>query len=338
MAINQNVNIPASGKVGAVPPPDAPIEKAQPVAPDGGGMVVFDPVTRQPTGEVVLPTERAAKNERQLQPLKAPGRPLTGAVAAAVMGTPSPVTQDVASLVSDVFGEQTPFVAPKVPGHGEPIPPSDPQQSEVDQVEDIMPALTDEDRLRMPAASETDSPSKGILKELIPQQRGDKWDGISRGGFSDVGEAQYYPLTGEELAEVVRGLFDSIAAQMQNDLRFSIALTYPSARITVRVEVEGSVEENDHAFSIERVQIPKDAEKGSTPLAIARQLGDQVVFVITGLRQEFTQDGQVEAPPDQMRLDAGLPRPQKTMLYSGDGRQMSVDIVAPGADVRALTR
>lgn len=65
-------NIPASGMAGAVPPPGAPHEIAQPLRADAGSIVIMrpDPETGRavPTGEVVDPHERARQNERQLDP------------------------------------------------------------------------------------------------------------------------------------------------------------------------------------------------------------------------------------------------------------------------------
>lgn len=63
-----HVNIAATGRVGAEPPPGAPHEIAQPLKADAGRIVITDPVTRQPTGEIVDPMERARQNERTLDP------------------------------------------------------------------------------------------------------------------------------------------------------------------------------------------------------------------------------------------------------------------------------
>lgn len=297
-----------TGAVGVEPPPDAPREHAQPLQPE----------------TLAIQQERAKENERPLAPFKHQNKKpiqLAPAVPAPPVEQPTqapPVSASTEALIDNVFGE-TPSVDPESVHEAE------------------LPTLTEEDRLRMPAASDTDTPSKGLLPNLTPP-KGDKFDGISRGGFSDVGEAQYFPLTGDELKELVLALMDDLAARIPNDLRFSMALTYPRVRAIVKVEIEGHAEDGDAGFVIEKVFAPKDGAPGSTPQAIANQRADQVCFVVKASRQEFTPDGESDLPPDAIRDELGLSKPRKTIIEHPGGRQTFVDIASPGSDLPAVMR
>lgn len=310
-----------TGAVGAVPPADAPIEHAQPIRPE----------------TIQFQQDRARSNEKELPPFNPPGqrRPV---VAPPVVSKPDAT----AALIADVFGSDAGEVRPVadrptvvVAGQGTIVPVIDPQQEIVDQLEDILPALTAEDRLRMPAASSTDTPAKGLLPDLTPP-KGDKFEGVQRGGFSDLADAQYFPLQGDELKELVLALFDDLAARIANDLRFSMALVYPRVRAIVEIRVEGHAEDNNSGFEIRKILAPKDGEKGGTPEEIARQRADQIVFVIQALRQEFTPEGDSDQPPDALRDALHLPKPRKQIIETTTG-QAFVDIV-PGSDMAALTR
>lgn len=347
-----------TARVGAVPPSDAPIESTSRVQADGGGIVVFDPQTRQPTGEVMLPAERAAQNEQELQPLKPQGPALSPKQAVALLQSmglppqaimtlppqsvpappPTAPASDVQQLVNDFFGEpDRPGVV--VAGQGALIPEMNPEQGSIDQLVDTLPQLTDEDRLRMPAASMSESPAKGILPDLVPKPERDKFDGISRGGFSDVGEEQYNPLNGAEVWELILSKFDELVKQCPNDLRFSMALTYPRVRVRVRIEVEGAAEDKDGGFTIEKIIAPKAGQPGGTALEIARQRANQIVFVVEAMKQEFTEGGESDTPPDQIRDELGLSKPRKQIIHGQmPGQQWMVDVAHPGSDASALTR
>lgn len=334
------VNIPAGGAIGAVPPPDAPIETAQPL--------------QQETIEFQRSQARA--NERELKRFNPPGvvrrlANMVGLTASPVPPTPTvsePVVARTADdLIAALFGDDRPVAAPvhrehedvTVVGQGTPIPVFDPMISgEVDQLQDYLPELTEDEKARMPAASTSESPSRGILPDLTPKMAGDKWDGISKGGFSDVGDAQYFPLTGEELRELVVELCNQIVNQIRNDLRFSMALVYPRVRAIVEVRIEGAAEDKDGEFAIQKIKSPKAGEKGGTAWDIARMHADRVCFVMQALKQEFSDDGESEAPPDQIRSELGLSIPRKQRHQQPGGREIFVDITSPGSDVSALTR
>lgn len=162
-----------------------------------------------------------------------------------------------------------------------------------------------------PAASETDSPSRGIPREVADPGR------RITGGFGHAGEAQYFPLDGTELRELVLSQFDQLAERLQNDLRFHIAITYPRVRVRVVVEVEAYAQEN--GFTVERIK-----EHDKTPLEVARDHADQVAFVLIAERREVADDGSAENPPDRVREELGLARPHKQQIDTPGGR-MFVD-------------
>lgn len=173
-----------------------------------------------------------------------------------------------------------------------------------------------------PAASDSDSPSRGI-----PQPSADPGKRIT-GGFGDAGDAQYYPLDGSELRELVRGLMSVLDEQMTNDLRFSMAICYPrvAARVTVEVLGYGAGGDGGHydpSFTIEKVMPPHD----KTPLEIARERADAICFVIMADRREMTADGQSIAPPNQIREELGLVVPRKQAISTPQGR-LIVDVRA----------
>ncbi len=172
-----------------------------------------------------------------------------------------------------------------------------------------------------PAASDTDSPSRGMPRPIADPGK------VITGGFGDVGEAQYYPLDGSELREVVRLCFDELNERIQTDLRFQMAITYPRASVRVVIEVEGYAE--DAAFKIEKRAAPHD----KTPIEIARAHGaEEMGFVVRAFRREFDKEGTPESPPDRMRDELGLPKPRKQFVGSGSER-MLVDIVPDGDSI-----
>lgn len=165
----------------------------------------------------------------------------------------------------------------------------------------------------MPAASDTDSPSRGIPRPIAdPGKR-------ITGGFGDTGEAQYYALDGSELLELVRHLMDELNQRIENDLRFHMAITYPRVSARVLIEVEGYASQGD--FSIVKHLLP-GGKHDKTPVEIARQHADEVCFVVSAQRQEFNAAGEPENPPDRIRDELGLEKPRKQMIQAGASRIM----------------
>jgi hypothetical protein len=270
-------NIPATGAVGVEPPPDAPIEVSQPLQPDAGRIVLADPRTGLPTGEVVDPAARARANERELAPLRYE-RPAAPAAQSGVTGK--------------AIDGLDPFYAQEVARRA---------------------ALPD--AKEFPAASNSDSPARGLPGTAAVPLRQTKSLALT-GGFGDTGEAMYYPLDGQELLALSEALCDRLVDRIRNDLRFSMALTYPRAAVRLQLIVEGEVD--DQGFTIEYVD-----KKDQTPLEVAQQHGQSVVFVLTEERREFTSTGEVESPPDAIRDELGLVKPRKQYVQTGMGRQLA---------------
>ena len=171
----------------------------------------------------------------------------------------------------------------------------------------------DSDEPYRPAASNSDSPARGL-----PQPVADAGKRIT-GGFGDVGEAQYFPLDGMELRGVAEQLLDQLRARLRDDLRFSIAVTYP--RVAIRLELIIDAFGQDKEQVIPAVAVPHTA----TPLEIARQYGDQIVFILAETRREFDADGQPDQAPNAMRMAAGLETPYKRPVALPGGQRIMVD-------------
>lgn len=200
---------------------------------------------------------------------------------------------------------------------GEPIEQQAPPQTLAEaigqKVDEAQPVIPPPDPTKhLPAASNTDSPSRGI-PTITPEKR-------ITGGFGDTGEAQYYPLDGSELRALVNALMDGIHARIEDDLRFNLAVTYP--RCTARVVVEIEAYGQDQTMTVEKVMIPPHER---TPMEVARLYGDQIVFCVVAERAEMTEDGQSLAPPNQTREELQLPIPRKTAVDTPGGR-MIVDV------------
>jgi hypothetical protein len=168
-----------------------------------------------------------------------------------------------------------------------------------------------------PAASDTDSPSRGLPKAVA-----DPGKKIT-GGFGDLGEAQYFPLTGLEAGVKAEDLLDKMHAQIKNDLRFSIAATYPRMSMELTLTVTAYGMEQTH--QIRKVMVPYTR----TPLEVAQENADEVVFVIVKDHQEFSKAGESLNPPDKTRMELGMEVPRKRAV-STPGGKMIVDLPTIG--------
>jgi len=162
------------------------------------------------------------------------------------------------------------------------------------------------------AGSNSDSPSRGV-----PAPIPDPGKKIT-GGFGDVGEAQYFALDGIETRRVVESLLAELQKRIVDDLRFSIAATYP--RVNIRVAIEVSCFGNDSSF-----QIVKHFTKEKTPIDVARRHADECCFVIQAEHVEMTEDGESVTPPDKARVALGMAVPRKQAVQTPAGR-MIVDL------------
>ncbi len=163
-----------------------------------------------------------------------------------------------------------------------------------------------------PAASDTDSPRRGVPMPIADVNK------RVTGGWGGADEAQYTPLNGLEVAEVLRMLMGELSERLERDLMFSLAITYPRARITLTARVEGYA-------TTQPVDITMGKIHDKTPEDVAARLADPVNEVRTAERTEFDDEGTPQDPPDRMRDEVGLEKPRKQWVGEGAGRQM-VDI------------
>lgn len=288
---------------------------------------------------IVSPQELAAQNEQVLKPF-APG----GVPQAAVQAAPAGVVPAASAAGAQRPAGRRIAGAPPPPA-GTPKPPAVPASAASTTKRPVQAAPNQPDKLAVavaagqarpalspggaslavaarqigalaqrsthPAASDTDSPSRGI-----PRAQSDDPGKQVTGGFGDAGAAQYYPLDGSELLQVVWVLMDEVAKRIVNDLRFSVAATYPRVSAKVQVVIEGFT--LDEPINIERV----DASGSKTPQVIAEKLADEVVFVVKAHRREFDQFGQPETAPNAMRAEIGAEIPRKQFVGSGNNRQV----------------
>ena len=213
---------------------------------------------------------------------------------------PQGLPEDVDTLSTAPYGGQ-----PR--GDAQPAPAPEPSP---------LPIGRPDPAKHQPAASDTDSPARGTPPLMATLPEGKR----ITGGFGDPVEAEYYPLDGTELRELIYALMDSIHARLQDDLRFSFATTYP--RCSARVVVEIDAFAQDQTLTVEKVMVPPHEK---TPMEVARVYGDQVVFCVTAERAEMTEDGRSIAPPNQTRKELQLPIPRKTAVETPAGR-MIVDV------------
>ena len=161
-----------------------------------------------------------------------------------------------------------------------------------------------------PAFSNTESPARGVPKPIA-----DRGKQIT-GGFGPAGDASYYPLDGLELRQAIEALLGDLQRRIQDDLRFSIAVVYP--RVTARVVIEVQAYAQD-GFQIPKVFVAGPDRKGSTPIEIARQHGDEIVFCVVSEIQEMTDAGESVAPPNAIREELGIEVPMKQWVGGGIG-------------------
>lgn len=278
------------GAIGNVPPPEAPREVSQPLSP-----------------ELIAQQQALAKaNERELAPFNPP--------AARVPAIKPP---DV-PLVKAPRGPQSPALtlSEEVEFFDEPVAPGVRVDKRGDGDGAGLPSLEPSSEAvqfgqgahnHQPAASNTDSPSRGMPKPVA-----DAGKQIT-GGWGALQES-YEPLTGAEVRDMALVLMDEITKILQNDLRFTLASTYP--RVEIAVELKVNCYEMNQPISVRRVR----PAQGSMPLDVARKLADEVVFVIVNKRQEFNEKDESETPANAMRLEIGSEAPRKQYVEVPGGR------------------
>jgi hypothetical protein len=169
-----------------------------------------------------------------------------------------------------------------------------------------------------PAASNSDSPATG-------EPRRTTGSGLPiDGGWTGAASMQYFALNGDELRVIAQGLLADLSQRLTNDLRFSMALTYPRIAVRVVLEVEAFAND-DQSFAIEKILPTASDPATKTPREIARLVADEVCFVLIAERTEVDQDGQSITPPDQLRDEFALDRPRKQQIGTGINKQF-VDV------------
>lgn len=301
-----SVNIPASGTF-EPPPAHAPQETSQPLSAE----LVAEQLARAQANERAFQMVAPAPGSRP-----APAPPVVPAVAPIsgrrrVVGgqppQPTPIIltdADQATLQAIAAVGTQPVVA---------TPPVD-------------PVLADGPQPHQRAWSNTDSPSRGQPRPITDPGK------VITGGFGPGGAAQYYALTGEELRVLVRRLIGDMDRQLENDLRFSVALCYPRVRAKIQIIVEAAVQANDQSYVIERRLVEEKTPEAVLQSAEMAAQHEQVVFMVVSQAGEVTADGTVEVGPDQLRDELGLPKPGKRLVQTGAHTDM-VDIVDPGVGV-----
>jgi hypothetical protein len=205
-----------------------------------------------------------------------------------------------------------PALAPPAdPGAAEPpaLPPSvePPPRVEGKLAAAARDMMAHRQRSAQPAASNTDSPARGI-----PSPVADPGKRIT-GGFGDAIDQQYFPLDGSELRALVIGILEYLKDQMLNDLRFSVALCYPRVTARVVIHIEGYAHEMNF-------DLTKAAEHTKTTVEIAELVGAQpTAFELEGVVAEMTPDGESVMPPNATREALGLtvPRKQRVPMPTG---------------------
>lgn len=318
------------GQVGVAPPPGAPIEVALPLDPAAVAQQLakataneraLKPLVFQ-AGPVVTPGSSASQGStgggKTAPSQQRPGRPSPNNVMPASRSTTQthtrpPLTiadgQPLIVLTDGVPPAVTDTPTPAVAEQPELAPPPAirPGAPEGKLADVVRAQLEQRARLAQPAASNSMDPTRGV-----PRGTTDPAKAIT-GGFGDAVGAQYFPLDGTELRELVLAMCDKFVDTLQNDLRFSIATVYPRVAVSLELRVEGFVE--DIGFTMQRALPPYT----KTPVEIARQLADEGVFVVKVTRAEMSADGTSDSPPNAIREELGLQVPRKQRIQTPGG-------------------
>lgn len=320
-----------TGQVGTPPPPGAPIETAQPITPEMQQQMeraaraneqVLPELKAQPQGDVTDAAVRARELDALMGGTKRARPPITPTPTQQATTQPAPsgiiLTDADADADAPDVADAAPAAAPPVV-EAPPVADAPPPPADIPRV--IVPPVVEGSKLAaaaraandarirtsQPAASNTDSPSRGI-----PTQQTDPGKQIT-GGFGAAADQQYFPLDGSELREVVLGLMDKLAAQLTNDLRFSPALCYPRVRARVIVSIDCYAKEMSF-------ELPKAADHLKTPLAVAiaqgAEPGEMEIEAGVG---EYAEDGGTETSTNKMRRDLGLEVPMKQRIQTPTG-------------------
>lgn len=94
--------------------------------------------------------------------------------------------------------------------------------------------MTESFKATHPAASNTDSPARGV-----PTPSADPGKQIT-GGWGPVGSgSEYFALNGAELKTIVVALADRLKQALDGDLRFGLSVVYPQVKVSLSLTVDG---------------------------------------------------------------------------------------------------
>lgn len=222
---------------------------------------------------------KAAANEKELQPLKFAIDKAVAAAAGAPVVPPSGVVTAPPAAAPD---------APAGSAHLASSPASGPVGAPT--LPDGTAPLGELTKVHQPAASNTDSPSRGVPKPQL-----DPGKVITGGwGHGAMGQPQYFALDGSELRVLILTLWKDIEDRMSKDLRFMMACCYPRVMARITVDVCGATPDaaiNDVAF----------------------QLETRIVEFVTQAMDDN------ETPADALRDQAGLEKPFKHLVQTNMG-------------------
>ena len=246
-----------------------------------------------------------------------------GAGMAPPPGAPTTVTRELSpQLIQEQLARaraNEKELAPFNPPATQPVKQSAPVQAPAADFFGDAPAAAPPAQVVGPAApvspfqanpSDPESPARGR-----PTPPSDPGKAII-GGFGDPATF-YVPLDGREVRDLVLLKMDDLIKAMENDLRFSLHLTYPRAKVTVTVTVEG------HADPQHDIRLEKTIEAGKMPVEVARGLADEVVFVLVAGHVE---DGESVTAPNAVRQQIGAEIPAKQRMQVGASAQI-VDVL-----------
>ena len=162
--------------------------------------------------------------------------------------------------------------------------------------------LTEAFKATHPAASRTDSPSRGI-----PTPSADPGKQVT-GGWGPTGSgSEYFALNGDELKQIAIALAGRLTQALEGDLRFGLSVVYPQVRISLHLTVDGRTPEG-------RDLDLRDRDNTRTELDFSRIL-DLAADV----------EDSEETPAGKIRDDFQIRGPRKQVIRAGAARLL-VDV------------
>jgi hypothetical protein len=317
-----NEHLPVEGHAGLRPPAGADLTPSQPLTADAGTIVDTEGVAHRPA-------DKARVNERELLPLTY--KDSIQQAASELAGTATPgVVQAPAPVKAAVVAAKPAVVAPvtsKAP---------DPTQ---------------------PAASNTDTPSRGLPGTAHSAHRAPNKPALTvEGGFGS-GSGEYFALDGTEMKVCLKQLLEEVLGHAENDHRVVGMAALTTAEVTLRAVLTADTDDqtvqmfwgplpNERGDLVETVtRLCDGAHKDITTdmrlqmswsypqygaaltLTVKAHTGDPG-FTLVKHRREFDEAGEPETPPDALREELGLPVPGREIKMAGSLGAISSDVRA----------